>query len=329
MDRAGSANHRPEFIVLTGPLGSGKTTLLSDHLSFADTSETGVLVNDAGEVNIDGAVIGSDHRNLALATLDGGCVCCSLGNDLQEGIDALLLARVERRLGPPRRIILETSGLAEPAPIVRSLRAIRQIEFDVRIVATFDASAPHVGDSFLPHYASQLAAAQAIVLTKLDRLPQPEWGRCASEVRRFNPLAAQVATDQHRERSLAAFALDGERNVGRASVFSAGGQPLGSRIMVAFAEWNPNATWDAICEWIENLTGFLGNRLLRLKGLVKPAGHRDPLLLNGVGDAFSPPRPMRIMEGVRLGLMLILLDVTASELSQSFGGEVAPVLRFR
>lgn len=101
--------------MLTGPLGSGKTTLLSDYLSFADTSDTGVLVNDAGVVNIDGAVIGADHRNLALATLDGGCVCCSLGNDLQEGIDALLLARAERRLGPPRRIILETSGLAEPA----------------------------------------------------------------------------------------------------------------------------------------------------------------------------------------------------------------------
>lgn len=326
MDRPGSTSGRPEFVVLTGPLGSGKTTLLSDHLAFADTSETGVLVNDAGEVNIDGAVIRSDHRNLALAMLDGGCVCCSLGNDLQEGIDAVLLARAERGLGPPRRIILETSGLAEPAPIIRSLRMIRQVAFDVRIVATFDASAPHVGDSFLPHYASQLAAAQTIVLTKLDRLTQPEWACRAAEARRFNPLAALVAAGQPRERALAAFSADGDRPITRASTFSASAVPA-SRITVAFAEWRPATSWDAILEWIENLAGFFGNRLLRLKGLVRPAGHPDPLLINGVGDAFSPPRRMQVKDDTSLGLMLILRDVTADELFQPFGGETGPMVR--
>lgn len=289
MGRPAPTTDQPEFIVLTGPLGSGKTTLLSDHLSFADTSDTGVLVNDAGEVNIDGAVIGADHRNMALATLDGGCVCCSLGNDLQEGIDALLLARAERSLGPPRRIILETSGLAEPAPIVRSLRAIRQVEFDVRIVGTFDASAPFVGDCFLSHYASQLAAAQTIVLTKLDRLSPQEWKRCAAEAQSFNPLATQVLTDQPRERALSAFSAHGDRSVPGTARFSAIAAS-NSRITVAFAEWNPNASWGSISEWIENLTGFFGSRLLRLKGLVRPEGHPDPVLINGVGDAFSPPQ---------------------------------------
>lgn len=328
MDRPVPMMDRPEFIVLTGPLGSGKTTLLSDYLSFADTSDTGVLVNDAGVVNIDGAVIGADHRNLALATLDGGCVCCSLGNDLQEGIDALLLARAERRLGPPRRIILETSGLAEPAPIVRSLRAIRQVAFNVRIVATFDASAPFVGDSFLPHYASQLAAAQTIVMSKLDRLSPQEWACCAAEAQSFNPLAAQVLTDQPRERALSAFSTQGDPFVPGGARFSAIAASA-SRITVAFAEWNPNASWSSISEWIENLTGFFGSRLLRLKGLVRPEGHPDPVLINGVGDAFSPPRRMRVKDDVGLGLMLILRDITADELSQPFCGENLPMVRSR
>lgn len=328
MERAGPVGERPEFVVLTGPLGSGKTTLLSEHLTFADTSDTGVLVNDAGEVNIDGAVIGSDHRNLALATLDGGCVCCSLGNDLQDGIDALLLARAERGLGPPRRIILETSGLAEPAPIIRSLRSIRQAAFDLRIIATFDASAPHVGDSFLPHYASQLAAAQAIVLTKLDRLAEPDWSSRAAAAESFNPLATLVATDRPRERALAAFSGDGDRQFARASAFSASTAP-GSRITVAFAEWCPTASWEAICEWIENLAGFFGSRLLRLKGLVRPGGHPAPLLINGVGDAFSPPRRMHVKDGTHLGLMLILRDATADELFQPFGGDASPMVRVR
>ncbi|MET4691861.1 ATPase, T2SS/T4P/T4SS family [Sinorhizobium fredii] len=58
-----------EFVILTGALGSGKTTLLSQYLSTADTRDTGVIVNDAGEINVDGAVIESDHRDLAMAKL--------------------------------------------------------------------------------------------------------------------------------------------------------------------------------------------------------------------------------------------------------------------
>lgn len=328
MDHPNPSGGRPEFIVLTGALGSGKTTLLLDHLACADTSETGILVNDAGEVNIDGAVIGADHRSLVLATLDGGCVCCSLGNGLQEGIDAVLLARAERGLGPPRRIILETSGLAEPAPIIRSLRDIRQAAFDVRIVAAFDASASHAGDSFLPHDAAQLAAAQTIVLTKLDRLAEPEWACRASEARGFNPLARLVVTGKPRERALAAFSGDGERQIAPASSFFAGAVST-ARITVAFAEWAPAASWDAISEWIENLAGFFGGRLLRLKGLVRPPGHPDPLLINGVGDVFSPPRRMRAMGDASLGLLLVLRDVTADELLQPFGGEMSPMMRFR
>lgn len=328
MDRSGSTADRPEFFVLTGPLGTGKTTLLSEYLSFADTSDTGVLVNDAGEVNIDSAVIGSDHRNLALATLDGGCVCCSLGNDLQEGIDALLQARAERRLGPPRRIILETSGLAEPAPIIRSLRAIRQVEFDVRIVATFDASGPTVGESFLPHYASQLAAAQTIVLTKLDKISERQWARSAAEAQRFNPLAGQVVTDRAWERALAAFSRHGDRPFARASQFSASAASA-SRITVVFAQWHATASWEAISEWIENLAGFFGSRLLRLKGLVRPDGYLDPVLINGVGDAFSPPRRIRVLDDIRLGVMLIMRDVARDELFQPFGVENPPTVRIR
>ena len=143
----------------------------------------------------------------ASATLSDGCICFSrLGNSLQEGIDALLLARAERRLGPLRRIILETSGLAEPGPIVRSLRQVREMDFHLGLVATFDAARSTQGDDFLPHYAAQLAAAQTIVLTKLDTLPPEEWQARANEARRFNPLAARVVFISGEERARAAFA---------------------------------------------------------------------------------------------------------------------------
>ncbi|GGF50294.1 GTP-binding protein [Azorhizobium oxalatiphilum] len=319
---------RPEFILLTGPLGSGKTTLLTDFLQSGDMSETGVIVNDAGEVNVDGAVLSADTRDLAMATLSDGCICCSMGNSLQEGIDAVLEARAVRGLGPPRRIILETSGLAEPAPIVRSLRAVRQMAFDLRIISTFDAGQPRVGDDFLPHYACQLAAAQVVVLTKLDVMPEADWNPRAEEARAFNPLAAQILEADPRARALAAFSRAYAEPEPRAAHFSA--LPVGSaRITVANARWQPNATWADISEWIDNLTGFLGARLLRLKGLVQPMGHADPVLINGIGDAFSPPRSVRMADDRKLGLTLILRDVAQDELARWTGHLSQPKLDFQ
>lgn len=317
----------PEFVLLTGPLGSGKTTLLSDHIALGGTTDTGVIINDAGEVNVDGAVIGSDHRELALATLSNGCICCSLGSSLQEGIDALLLARAERRLGPLRRIILETSGLAEPGPIVASLRQVRQMDFNLRIVSTFDAAQSTEGDDFLPHYAAQLAAAQTIVLTKLDIVPAQQWQKRADAARSFNPMAFQVISSRRDDRARDAFA-QAAGTVPRVSQFSAG-EPQPSRIIIALARWTPAASWEAIGEWIENITGRLGPRLLRLKGLVRPLGFCDPLLINGVGGAFSPPRQVRIEGDLSLGLVMILRDVAKEELLKCSGIAPEPELSFK
>lgn len=328
MDRPPAPSALPEFVLLTGSLGSGKTTLLSDQLALGATSDTGVIINDAGEVNVDGAIIGSDHRDLALATLSDGCICCSLGNSLQDGIDALLLARAERRLGPLRRIILETSGLAEPGPIVRSLRQVRQMDFNLRIISTFDASQATEGDDFLPHYAAQLAAAQTVVLTKLDAVPAEKWPVRAEESRRFNPFAVQVAVSARDERARAAFAAATGGNPPVISSFTAC-EPQPSRITIAFARWSPVSSWEAISEWIENVSGYLGSRLLRLKGFVRPLGFRDPLLINGVGGAFSPPRPIRIEGGASLGLTMILRDVAREELLIFPGTASAPELRFK
>ncbi len=302
----------PEFVLLTGALGSGKTTLLSDYLAIGAPSDTGVIINDAGEVNVDGAVIRADSRDLAMATIGDGCICCSLGNGVQEGIDTLLLARAERGLGPLRRIILETSGLAEPAPILRSLRQIRQMRFNLRIVTTFDAFQPRAGDDFLPPYAAQLAAAQTVVLTKLDRLSEDDWASSAAQARSFNPLAFQLVEANRQQRAKTTF--DSARHIEppRVSQFAAQtGEP--SRIKVGFARWHPSATWDEISVWIEDISGNLDSRLLRMKGFVKPGGSSSALLINGVGGIFTPPRSIQVDENHELGLMMILRDVEAEE----------------
>jgi G3E family GTPase len=328
MMRPGFMRELPEFLLLTGPLGSGKTTLLSDHLSLAATSDTGVIINDAGEVNVDGAIISADHRDLSLATVGDGCICCSIGNSLQDAIDALLRVRAERGLGPLRRIILETSGLAEPGPIVRSLRQLRQMAFNLHIVSTFDATQSTVGDDFLPHYPAQLAAAQRVVLTKLDALPGRKWEQSIRDARRFNPLASMVV-EPHRElRAQAAFAGGAGIEASRSVVFFAD-QPQPSRITIALACWTPAISWEVIGEWIENVAAYLGPRLLRLKGLVQPAGFTEPLLINAVGGAFSPPRKIKSGGDEKLGLVMILRDVPKAELFDAGGPTATPTLSFR
>jgi G3E family GTPase len=328
MKRSSPQREQPEFILLTGALGSGKTTLLSDYLVQGGSPNTGVIINDAGEVNVDGAIISADHRDLSMATVGDGCICCSMGNSLQDGIDALLQTRADRGLGALRRIILETSGLAEPGPIVRSLRQVRQMSFNLRIITTFDATQSAVGEAFLPHYAAQLAAAQTIVMTKLDAIPAGVWDAGICEARRFNPLA-NILTEPIREaRAIEALGKTAAAGLAGPNLFFADA-PQRSRITIALARWTPATTWGAIGEWIENMAGYLGPRLLRLKGLVRPSGFAEPLLINAVGGTFSPPRKIRADGDDRLGLMMILRDVPQAELFGVTSSATAPVLTFR
>ncbi|TKV70784.1 GTP-binding protein [Rhizobium sp. AU243] len=328
MDSAVLATELPEFFLLTGALGSGKTTLLSDFLALGTAADTGVIINDAGELNVDGAVIQADHRDLAMAVLSDGCICCSMGNNLQEGIDALLRARAEKGLGPPCRIILETSGLAEPAPILRSVRQLRQQDFRLRILSTFDAASSAYNNDFVPSYAAQLAASHAIFLTKLDDLSPEESGKAGRRARSFNPLATVVAIDDRTLRARKAF--DGTMSLVDTAfrLSSLGCERAQSRIQIGLARWRPQATWPEIGEWIENAAGHLGDRLLRMKGFVKPSGARSALFINGVGGVFPPPRPVPIEDDGMLGLVMIMRDTSAHDLSR-IAGEEKPIVSLR
>ncbi len=321
-----------EFLILTGALGSGKTTLLSNYLSTADTRDTGVIVNDAGEVNVDGAVIESDNRKLALAKLSNGCICCSLGNGLQDAIDELLAARESSGLGGLRRIILETSGLAEPAPIVRALSQTRQSDFRLRIVSTLDClHLPEAGE-LVGQYAAQLAAAQSIVLTKLDVAGAERVKAATALAASVNPLATKITTWSDVERCRLIFDDSEVPSIPvPRMLFSANGVERHERMTIVLANWERPVSWLDLSEWVENVAGFCGEKLLRTKGLIRVAGCDDLVLLNGVGTVFSPPRRVRA-EGANVeGIVLILRDISPTELSSlsNSASDVPPSLRLR
>jgi G3E family GTPase len=154
-----------DFIVLTGFLGSGKTTLLADFLELPEAMNTAIIVNEVGEIGLDGAIL-AESGDVPIAMLSNGCICCSLGDDLERTVGALLASRGD---GPPlARIVLETSGLSKPGPILRSLAGLAPLRMRVCVVATVDCCAGATTAAGFEEAVAQWAGAQTLVLTKHD-----------------------------------------------------------------------------------------------------------------------------------------------------------------
>jgi G3E family GTPase len=305
----------PEFILLTGSLGSGKTTLLCDYLSLPHSADTGVIVNEAGEINVDGAVVSSGRRDLPLTLLGNGCVCCSFGDDLHAAIDELLAMRRQSGAGEFRRIVLETSGLAMPGPILRSLMRYDRAEYRLRIVSTLDAVNPEMDDVTFPIRSAQLTAARSIVVTKLDWVPAGGIAIAERVARQFNPAANLIATVDRQARARAAFApseLEARTGPGQFRAIAAADH---SRLDVFLAEWSASVPWRDLGDWLDDLAGLCGDRLLRVKGIVSVDGVARPILIDGVGTTFAEPRWVEAAPSAGRGIVIIARDVDLNELT--------------
>src|SRR5919106_1096322 len=176
--------------VVTGFLGSGKTTLLNRLLRSPQLARTAVLVNEFGEVALDHLLL--EKVDAATVILQSGCVCCTIRGDLAEAIRALF-GRRERGLVPRfDRLAIETTGLADPAPIVATLMAEPVIRHHFRlgsIVTTVDAvnGALHLAAN--PESRKQVAVADRLVVTKTDLADPRASAALEAELARINPTA--------------------------------------------------------------------------------------------------------------------------------------------
>ena len=155
--------------VLTGFLGSGKTTVLNHLLGHPGMGETAVLINEFGDVSIDHLLV--EKIDEATVLLDSGCVCCSVRSDLVEAMRDLIAKRADGRVPPFERLIVETTGLADPAPIVHTLMSNPLIAGQFRLdglVTTVDGV---LGLKTLDEHleaVKQGAIADRLVITKCD-----------------------------------------------------------------------------------------------------------------------------------------------------------------
>jgi len=267
--------------LLTGFLGSGKTTLLQRLLAHPAMGETAVIVNELGEVAIDHHLLRRvDERTVVLGN---GCVCCSLRGDLADELRDLLGRRDRGEIPPFRRVVVETTGVADPAPIVYTLLAepVVKHHFELeRVIATVDA----VHGLRAPESVAQAAAADRLVVTKTD-LASPDG--LERRLGALNPTATIV------EASFGELEPDvlfgGEERRMREVPPGEGQAHAGHGGVQAHSlVFDEQLDWIAFGVWLTMLLAARGSDVLRVKGLLDVGGP-GPLLLNGVQHVVHPP----------------------------------------
>ena len=265
--------------LLTGFLGSGKTTLLSRLLAHPEMGETAVIVNELGEVAIDHHLLRRvDERTVVLGN---GCVCCTLRGDLADELRDLLSRRDRGEIPHFGRVVVETTGLADPAPIVYTLLSEPLVKhhFELgHVVATVDAQHGLRGDESV----KQAAVADRLVVTKTD-LADP--ARVVERLRRLNP-GAEIFEASFGGISPGELFGGSERDP-RDLVYDE--SPAGSHEVGALClTFDEQIDWTAFGIWLTMLLQARGEDALRVKGLLNVGGD-GPLLINGVQHVVHPP----------------------------------------
>lgn len=267
--------------VITGFLGSGKTTLLSRLLRDPAAARTAVIVNEFGEVGLDHLLVEASDEEVVL--LEGGCLCCKVRGDLVRTAGELL-ARRARGEADFERIVIETTGLADPAPILQALMTDREIAHALRlesVIATVDCAAGAATLDAHPESVKQAALADRIVLTKTDLADSRA---LAERLRRLNPAAPQItALHGAVDASLLFHPSAYEPRRYESHAHSDGVTSFCLR-----REAPLHAV--TLSLFLQLLAEHCGAKLLRLKGLVDVLESPGrPALIHGVQHVFHPP----------------------------------------
>lgn len=276
-------------VLLTGFLGSGKTTLLSRLLRIPRFQDSAIIINEVGDVGLDHTLVERGREDIVL--LEGGCICCRLKGGLNDTLVALLRGATQRNM-PVRRVIVETSGLTDPFPVLGALvadpRFIRNFTL-AGVTTVVDALNFTNTESLFPEARMQVALADRVLISKTDLAS-------TAQVHQVDVVLSSL--NQHAERFIITSAsadddrvwidpsLDAIRSAS-AQPFWAGG--VSSNIASAARIFPGRLAYDAVNDWLDHVTTLYGDRLLRLKALLRIEEVSDLVILHGVqGLVYSP-----------------------------------------
>lgn len=328
-----SDSHPIPVHLLTGFLGSGKTTLLNALLKSPAFANTAVIVNEFGEIGLDHFLIEQSQDNVVL--LDAGCLCCTISESLHETLAELHAKRVRGEVPPFERVIVETTGLADPGPILNTLLGHRLVTAHYRLeaaIVTVDTQHVSALIDEQPEVARQIAVADRLVLTKTDLADDTEAIR--SRLRALNAWAPMVVSVSGKA-ALEAFApLDRyrlariprgrhghEHSHEQSHEHSHESPPHDlnrhdARIRAVCLTFDSAASWSGIAAWWQLLSDTLGDRLLRCKGLLRIADTGESVFIQGVQRVFHRPERLPAWPDAdpRSRLVCIVRDADAREI---------------
>ena len=284
--------------VLTGFLGAGKSTLLNHVLRQPALAGTAVLVNEFGEIGLDHLLV--EQLDETTVLLNAGCLCCTVRGDLVRALKDLV-PRIES--GQVRRVIVETTGLADPAPILQTLMgdplAATRFVLDGVVTVVDAVNAMNQMDR-QPEAVKQVAIADRLVLTKTDLIdPAPLRARLAA----LNPGAPILVADHGRidATALLGAGFDPASKTPEIQAWLNVDAYAGhhhhhhdrnrhdASIRAFCMTFDKPLHWQGVGTWLEMLIATQGEKLLRVKGILNLAGQERPVAVHGVQHLFHPP----------------------------------------
>ena len=289
--------------VLTGALGSGKTTLLKALLRAPRLDGTMVLVNELGEVGIDHHLV--EHASESTLLLENGCLCCAMRDDLKTALKDLHSRRARGDIPRYERVVVETTGVADPVPIAYTLLAEPVLQHHYRlgnVVTVVDAVNAAVQLDRFAESVKQVALADRLVVSKLDIAGTGALEALGPRLAQVNPDAPIIAAgspeldpvdllsaDIHDRRSKSAEVERWMRSTAGAAATLEGHHPHAEGIAACCFTFDAVLDWTAFGVWMSMLLHRHGDRVLRMKGLLNVAGVPGPVLVNGVQHLVHPP----------------------------------------
>lgn len=329
--------------VLTGFLGSGKTTLLNHLLNDPDLGQVAILINEFGDVSIDHLLVEQVDESTVL--LESGCICCSVRSDLVDAMRGLITKRADGRVPPFDRLVIETTGLADPAPIVHTLMSDPIIAGQFRLdglVTTVDAVLGAKTLDTYPEAIKQAAIADRIVITKCDLADALV--SLENRLKDLNPAAPVLHSTQGNIRASdlidaglfdAEFVPHADRWLGDEEIKHHDHHGHGERehahdsaIRTFVLEAEGAIDFMAFQEWLETLLATQGANILRMKGLLDVDGVDRPVAVHGVQHVFHPPAALPSWDGIdkRSRLVFITKNLSEQAVRDTFAAHMPDVL---
>lgn len=318
-DRTGTITPQqtPVFL-LTGFLGSGKTSLLSRLIHSPEFSDTAVIINEFGKIGLDHMLV-DQSSDTDIILLDSGCLCCAMSGSLQESLESLYYRRLRQEIPHFERIVIETSGLADPGAIINAIGGDPAVARRFRLAGVITTVDSVHGAQTIHKYreaAAQLAVADHIVLTKTDL---PDSATAAQN------LQLELGHSHAHAKLHIGQMLDAE-GIGRlftsaeavslrqASISTAKTQTslLGHVFRYGITAHtfhiDQPVHWEAYASWVHTMQRRHGESLLRAKGILCMEDG-DDYAIHGVHHLFSAPlRLQRTVDTPQQGALILITE---------------------